>query len=298
MSVFLTENDLNAALSEILESAKYELIIISPYIKLHDRYKSILKTKLHNPDLTIIVVFGKNENDKEKSLNKDDFEFLKQFPNIQIRYEKRLHAKIFANDENVLITSMNLYDYSQDTNIESGILSEVYDKKVGKKAMDYFERVVEQSELIFDKVPIFEKKFLGLSSKYIKSEIEVDNTDNFFTKKDYKRVFKKKFKRNYPSNENGNKTKKNNEIVNEKRNEISGNKEYGYCIRTGEKIPYNREKPFSTEAFKSWNRYKDGDYPEKYCHLTGEPSNGQTSFNRPILSKNWKLAMEYEKQLK
>lgn len=293
MSVFLTENDLNAALSEILESAKYELIIISPYIKLHDRYKSILKTKLHNPDLTIIVVFGKNENDKEKSLNKDDFEFFKQFPNIQIRYEKRLHAKIFANDENVLITSMNLYDYSQDTNIESGILSEVYDKKIGKKAMDYFERVVEQSELIFDKVPIFEKKFLGLSSKYIKSEIEVDNTDNFFTKKDYKKVFKKKFKRNYSSNENGNDIKNETPI-----SKIESEKEYGYCIRTGVKIPYNRERPFSAEAFKSWNRYKDGDYPEKFCHLTGEKSNGETSFNRPILSKNWKLAMEYEKHLK
>jgi len=294
MSVFLTENDLNAALSEILESAKYELIIISPYIKLHDRYKSILKTKLHNPDLTIIVVFGKNEKDKEKSLNKDDFEFFKQFPNIQIRYENRLHAKIFANDENVLITSMNLYDYSQDTNIESGILSEVYDKKIGKKAMDYFERVVKQSELIFDKVPVFEKKFLGLSSKYIESEIEVDNSENFFAKKDYKRVFKKQYKRNYPSKENENKSNGNNK----KQKEIGENKEYGYCIRTGVKIPYNREKPFSAEAFKSWNKYKDGDYPEKYCHLTGEVSNGKTSFNRPILSKNWKLAMEYEKQLK
>ena len=34
----------------------------------------------------------------------------------------------------------------------------------------------------------------------------------------------------------------------------------------------------------------DIDYLEKYCHFSGEPSNGETSFNKPILKKNWKKA--------
>lgn len=66
----------------------------------------------------------------------------------------------------------------------------------------------------------------------------------------------------------------------------------GYCIRTGVKIPFNIERPFSVEAYKKWNEYGDKDYKEKFCHFSGEPSNGETSFNHPILKKNWKKAKE------
>jgi phosphatidylserine/phosphatidylglycerophosphate/cardiolipin synthase-like enzyme len=70
------------------------------------------------------------------------------------------------------------------------------------------------------------------------------------------------------------------------------NKETGYCIRTGMEIPFNVEKPMSYEAFKSWSKYSDPDYVEKFCHFSGEPSNGETSVSRPILKKNWKKAKE------
>jgi len=61
----------------------------------------------------------------------------------------------------------------------------------------------------------------------------------------------------------------------------------GYCIRTGKEIPFNPEKPFSADAFKAWSKYANHEFPEKYCHFSGEPSNGQTCFSKPILRKNW-----------
>lgn len=67
----------------------------------------------------------------------------------------------------------------------------------------------------------------------------------------------------------------------------------GYCIRTGVEIPFDIEKPMCYEAYKSWNKYGDPDYPEKYCHFSGEKSNGETSVNKPILKKNWKKAKQY-----
>lgn len=48
----------------------------------------------------------------------------------------------------------------------------------------------------------------------------------------------------------------------------------------------------SYESFKSWSKYSDPDYPEKFCHFSGELSNNETSVNRPILKKNWKKAKE------
>ena len=64
----------------------------------------------------------------------------------------------------------------------------------------------------------------------------------------------------------------------------------GYCIRTGEEIKFDLKKPFSETSFKSWNRFKNPEFKEKYCHFSGEESNGETNFSRPILKKNWTKA--------
>ncbi len=66
----------------------------------------------------------------------------------------------------------------------------------------------------------------------------------------------------------------------------------GYCIRTGKKIPFNISKPLSPAAYETWILFEDVYYPEKFCHFTGEQSNGETCFITPILKKNWKKARE------
>src|SRR6476661_2671829 len=109
-------------LIELIDSADEQLIFISPYIKLHDDYKEALLARKGDHKLAITVVFGKNAEDKGKSLLNVDLQFFKQFPNIQIRYCERLHAKIYANDFNSLVTSMNLHKFSAEENIEVGIL--------------------------------------------------------------------------------------------------------------------------------------------------------------------------------
>lgn len=40
----------------------------------------------------------------------------------------------------------------------------------------------------------------------------------------------------------------------------------GSCIRCGITIPFNMEKPYCKKCFKNWNKYKNQDYNEKYCH--------------------------------
>lgn len=69
-------------------------------------------------------------------------------------------------------------------------------------------------------------------------------------------------------------------------------KRQGYCIRTGIEIPFDVNRPFSDKAFESWNKYQDGDYPEKYCHFSGEESFGETTYDKPIMRKNWKKAKD------
>ncbi len=274
MAQFLTGNKLNSGLEEIIQNAQQQLILISPYIKLHERYISVLKEKIGNPHLNIIVVFGKNEDKLSKSMNYEDVTFFTQFPNVEIKYEKRLHAKYYANESNALLTSMNLYSYSQDNNIESGVLTKagflknltglsnplIWETDFDKQASEYFWRVIEQSELLFCKEPVFQSGFLGFNKKSEYSEIKVNKLSSVFAEAKSLKV----------------------ENEENKKVELKENlKPTAYCIRTGTKIPFNIEKPLSPEAYKSWSRYSDVDYTEKYCHFSGELSGGETSVSNP-----------------
>ena len=67
-------------------------------------------------------------------------------------------------------------------------------------------------------------------------------------------------------------------------------KETAYCIRTGELIKFNIKMPYNKKSFTSWNRFKNPEFNEQFCHFSGEKSNGETSYSRPILKKNWTRA--------
>ena len=283
MAKFVKGNGLNAEIESIFDEAEGQLTIISPFIKLHKRFKDSLKSKINNPKLEVQLVFGKNESNKSKSLSSEDFEFFKQFANVRIYYEPRLHAKYYANQTAAVLSSMNLYEYSQNNNIEFGIVTQremgldrlkekVMGVELDNDAWQYFNSVVEGSELLYFNEPVYESNMLGLSKKYIRSEVRVDLLTEELSKA--KRV--SKVKPNKPA-----------EVESVKPTTDSKN---GYCIRTGEQIPFDLTKPYTDKAFKSWSRYKNEDFTEKFCHFSGEPSEGKTTMAKPILGKHWKVA--------
>lgn len=278
MATFLHDEDLNSAMRKIFSEGEEKLIIISPFIKLHERLKDVLKAKKEAFRLQIIVVFGKNEKKKEKSFSAEEFKFLRDFPNIEIRYNSRLHAKYYANERSAILSSMNLYDYSQNNNIEFGILTEtsllgelsknLTGESLDTDAQSYFQQVISNSDLLFCNQPVFEEGgFLNkIRKKYLSFETVIDNLSEVLLTHEKKKEKQDEFV-NLPTSKSG------------------------FCIRTGIKIPFNPEKPLSDKAFRQWNKYKDKEYPEKFCHFSGEPSNGETTAAKPILRKNWKKAM-------
>lgn len=141
---FLFDNQLIAALEKLIKEAKNKLFLVSPFIDLDDRIKDALREKIERHDFELLVLFGKNENNYYKSMKKDSFEFLKQFPNIEIRYNDRLHAKFYQNDFDFIMTSLNLYNYSLAKNIEVGILGKHSSKGLLGKVMDGSDAIVNQ----------------------------------------------------------------------------------------------------------------------------------------------------------
>lgn len=133
---FLFDTTLIEGVEKLIRDSKNKLLLISPFIDLDKRVQDALKEKLLKYDFEIRVLFGKNEDNLYRSIKKDSLEFLKQFPNIEIRYEERLHAKFYLNDFDFIMTSLNLYDYSLAKNIEVGITCNYGTKGLLGKVVD------------------------------------------------------------------------------------------------------------------------------------------------------------------
>ena len=138
MAEFLTRKGIVYHLDRIIEQAEKELVLISPYIKADNETKNILKnqkrsTKIH-------VIYGKT---RLKPAEKSFFNDI----GIEPSFLENLHAKCYLNEKEALLTSMNLYEYSQEHNDEMGILvSRKQDPELYEKIKEESIRLVEASE--------------------------------------------------------------------------------------------------------------------------------------------------------
>lgn len=286
MTKFITGQELEKVVYDIIWDAEDIILIVSPFIKLDDYFKKLFDKHANNHKVHLLIVFGKNEGEVSRSLSKADFDYFKKFLNVTVVYVPNLHAKYYGNERNGVVTSINLYDYSFKNNIEFGIYSETsilsnFTKTTDQEAWNTCKKIAEDNEVIFVKRPVYEKKVLSsiLGKNYIKSDVLHDVTDKFYRSfRNYKQNPSIKKLTDFPDElELGSQDTKR-----PTREEVETTT-HGYCIRTGNKIPFNPKRPFSEYAFKSWVQFENIDYPENFCHKTGKPSHGKTSMRHPIL---------------
>jgi hypothetical protein len=242
MAKFLNTTGVSYHLEELIKGTKGRLILISPYLQFTDRIKEHLSNlNIQKRDIRIVY--------RENKLQLDENNWLESQVGIRTSICKNLHAKCYLSENEAIITSMNLYAFSQMNNNEMGIyISKSQDPELYNDALEEAERLLTISDEI--------------------------------------RISVKKVTADTPA-----KTEK--KIIEDKSNSSkSSDKQTGFCIRTGVPIQFNVEKPLSYEAFKSWSKFSDPNYAEKFCHFSGETSNGETSVGKPIMKKNWKKAKE------
>ena len=240
MAEFLDTQGVSYYLKKLINNSNDKLYLISPYLQLNNQLKLSLEDR-HKFSIDIVLIYG-----KVTDINPDDSEWLKSMPGIKLMFHKDLHAKCYFNEKEAIITSMNLYMFSQQNNVEMEIyISKEKDEELYKQIANEVDRIKRGSE------------HRTISVQKVETQTKQENS---------KPAFKAEIKKD--------------------------KKQSGFCIRTGVEIPFNLEKPMSYDAFKSWSKYGDPEYAEKFCHFSGEPSNGDTSVSRPILKKNWKKAKE------
>jgi PLD-like domain len=173
MAKFLDTQAISSELTRLIKDAKEKIILVSPYLKVNPQIQERLKTKSKSMLLSeIVIVYGKSE------LAKIELEWIKDIEDIKVIEKSNLHAKCYINEERAIICSMNLYDYSQQHNIEMGLLiTKEHDKEAYTELMEEINNI---------KVNGKRKRTDG--SDYISEEMKVANTTEKLGKKDADKV--------------------------------------------------------------------------------------------------------------
>ena len=137
MAEFLTTRGISFRLEEIIKDAEERLYLISPFLKVSKDLKELLESK--RPSVDIRIIYGKSE------LQPDEGEWLQGLDAVKTSYRKDLHAKCYLNENTALLTSMNLYEFSERNNDEMGVLVSREEDGV------LYDKIFEASKELLDK---------------------------------------------------------------------------------------------------------------------------------------------------
>ena len=115
MSLILDTYETNTWISHISEDARKHLVIICPYLKINEKLRRTIEVA-DRKGVNLFIIYGKRE------LDEGTMTWLKGLRHSNIANIKDLHAKLYMNEEFAVISSMNLYEYSQVNNEELGVL--------------------------------------------------------------------------------------------------------------------------------------------------------------------------------
>jgi hypothetical protein len=273
MAKFLTTAGTSYHVETLLISAKQSLGLISPYLQLSPILSQRLKDA-SDRGVEIIVVYGKNDlKPKEQAV-------LEGLPKLSLYYLENLHAKCYFNETSMVITSMNLYEFSEKTNREMGILIEVGDKKLYEEARTECQSIIKAAQLKFapkspaelQKPPVVEQTVTDKPpAKPQKSPVVEQTVTDKPPAKPQKQVVK-------PTTNDKPPAKPQKLPVVEQT--VTEPQKGGFCIRCGIDIPLNPDEPYCKNCFAIWAKYENPVYEEKYCHHCKK--DGKTSMAKPL----------------
>ena len=191
MAKFLNTTGVSYHLEELIKGTKDRLILISPYLQFTDRIKEHLSNlNIQKRDIRIVY--------RENKLQLEENNWLEGQIGIRTSLCKNLHAKCYINENEAIITSMNLYEFSQQNNNEMGIyITKAQDLDLYNAALEEVQRLLTISteirvtvkEVTIDTPPKAEKKIVeqkvyipsgkSLSTTALSKEIGISSKELF-----------------------------------------------------------------------------------------------------------------------
>lgn len=142
MAEFLTTNGTSYHIENVIIGAKKKLVLVSPYLQISKTFFERLNDAA-NKNVEIKIIYGKDE------LKPNEKNSLAELKNIELFYFENLHAKCYFNESEMVITSMNMYEFSEKNNREMGVfITKSKDLELFDKAVNETLSIIQSSELI------------------------------------------------------------------------------------------------------------------------------------------------------
>lgn len=128
-------------IEQIISKAKEYIIIVTPFLNI----TTPLMSRLYKADkngVKITLIYGKDD------MSFDQMEKLEKLNSLNLYYLDELHAKCYINETTALLSSMNLYEYSQVNNWELGISLESSDEELRSQLLSEVDLIMNTAELI------------------------------------------------------------------------------------------------------------------------------------------------------
>lgn len=140
MANFLTTSATTYLIEELIRNAEQRVTLISPYLKFNARIRQLIEDRATS-GICFDIVYGK------KKLNEAEEQWLAGLAGLNLYFCKNLHAKCYLNEDHCVITSMNLYEFSQVNNSEMGVLlSRQADADAFRDATQEAQTILRMSE--------------------------------------------------------------------------------------------------------------------------------------------------------
>lgn len=224
MAKFLGTSGISYRLEELIHNANEKLILISPFLQFNDHLKQSLEEKDRQKTVDVRLIYG------ESKLQPAENNWLKSLVSIRTSICPHLHAKCYLNEHVAIITSMNLYEYSQVNNNEMGI---------------YVEKAAD--EQLYTDILLDVNRLIRISQEIKVTVATVPKAEDDLIKQPTRPPAKAqptKMQTRQPG--------------------------AGACIRCGAEIKLNPMVPYCGDCFKSWKKFSNEEYEEKHCHICGK----------------------------
>ena len=166
MAKFLDTTGVSYHLEQLIKNTKDQLILISPYLQFHKRVKDNLE-HLNIQKIDIRIIY------RENKLQVDESNWLEKQIGIRTSLCNSLHAKCYLNKKEAIVTSMNLYSFSQQNNDEMGIyVTKEDDEELYNDISKEAQRLLTISEEIRVSVKKVDKQIEKESEKIISQIVQ------------------------------------------------------------------------------------------------------------------------------
>lgn len=130
----INPNEIGTKISTLIAESLEKVIIVSPYINIYDWKKiciNLRKAVLRNVKIEIYY----------RELKEYDKEVLDDI-GVKLIHVPGLHTKLYFSENRVIVSSMNLYEYSDLNSIEIAI--DYFEDEDYGKLFDYFEKYIKR----------------------------------------------------------------------------------------------------------------------------------------------------------